>query len=99
MDSWYAAKDLMLYIEQLDKHYYCPLKSNRQVDDSNAQTPYQRVDGLQWTECERRRGKRIKIRGFAKHHNFSGLRPVTGARNVVTNDLAQNDTSVFTTGV
>ena len=29
MDSWYAAKDLMLYIEQLDKHYYCPLKSNR----------------------------------------------------------------------
>ena len=21
MDSWYAAKDLMLYIEQLDKHY------------------------------------------------------------------------------
>ena len=32
MDSWYAAKDLMLYIEQLDKHYYCPLKSNRQVD-------------------------------------------------------------------
>ena len=32
MDSWYAAKDLMLYIEQLDKHYYCPL-NDRQVDD------------------------------------------------------------------
>ena len=24
--------------------------------DSNAQTPYQRVDGLQWTECERHAG-------------------------------------------
>ena len=41
MDSWYATKDLMLHIESLDKHYYCRLKSNRQVDDSNAQTPYQ----------------------------------------------------------
>ena len=73
MDSWSAAKDLMLYIEQLDKHYYCPLKSNRQVDDSNAQQPYQRVEFLQWTECEFRHDKQIKI-------NFSGLRPVMGAR-------------------
>ena len=97
MDSWYAAKDLMLYIEQLDKHYYCPLKSNRQVDDSNAQKPYQRVDGLQWTECERRRGKRIKIRGFAKHHKVKLFRVASGNGRtdyVVTNDLAQNDTSV-----
>ena len=47
MDSWYAAKDLMMHIEQLEKHYYCPLKSNRQVDDSNTQTSYQRVDTLQ----------------------------------------------------
>ena len=73
MDSWYAAKDFMLYIEQLDKHYYCPLKSNRQVDDSNAQTPYQR-DGLQWTETERQHGKRIKIRGFPKHHKVKLFR-------------------------
>ena len=97
MDSWYATKDLMLYIEQLDKHYYCPLKSNRQVDDSNAQTPYQRVDGLQWTECERRRGKRIKIRGFPKHHKVKLFRVASGNGRtdyVVTNDLAQNDTSV-----
>ena len=65
MDSWYATKDLMLLIEQLDKHYYC-LKSNRQVDDSNAQTPYQRVDILQWSENELQHGKRIKIRGFPK---------------------------------
>ena len=97
MDSWYAAKDLMLYIEQLDKHYYCPLKSNRQVDDSNAQQPYQRVDGLQWTECELRHGKRIKIRGFPKHHKVKLFRVASGNGRtdyVVTNDLAQNDTSV-----
>ena len=31
MDSWYAAKPLMLHIEALEKHYYCPLKRNRKV--------------------------------------------------------------------
>ncbi len=36
---------------------YCPLKSNRQVDDSNAQKPYQRVDSLQWSEAELRHGE------------------------------------------
>ena len=30
----------------------------------------ERVDGLQWTERERREGKRIKIRGFPKHHKL-----------------------------
>jgi hypothetical protein len=50
-------KDLMMHIEQLDNHYYCPLKSNRQVDDSNAQKPYQRVDSLQWSETELRHGE------------------------------------------
>jgi hypothetical protein len=30
----YAAKDLMVLIEGMGKKYYCPLKSNRQVDDS-----------------------------------------------------------------
>ena len=97
MDSWYATKDLMLLIEQLDKHYYCPLKSNRQVDDSNAQTPYQRVDILQWSENELQHGKRIKIRGFPKHHKVKLFRVASGDGRtdyVVTNDLAQNDTSV-----
>ena len=97
MDSWYATKDLMMYIERLQKHYYCPLKSNRQVDDSNAQKPYQRVDRLQWTEGELLHGKRIKIRGFAKHHKVKLFRVAScnGRTDyVVTNDLAQNDTSV-----
>jgi hypothetical protein len=77
MDCWYATKDLMIHIERLRKHYYCPLKSNRQVasnpdligvDDSNAQKPYPRVDRLQWSETKIRRGKLLKISGFPKHH-------------------------------
>jgi len=36
MDSWYATKEIMLTIEKYEKIYYCPLKDNRQVDDSSA---------------------------------------------------------------
>jgi hypothetical protein len=64
MDSWYATKDLMLFIESLGKVYYCPLKDNRQVDDSGGTQPYRRVDVLGWNSVERERGKMIKIKGF-----------------------------------
>lgn len=56
MDSWYATKEIMLSIEDLKKIYYCPLKDNRQVDDSGGVEPYHRVDGLQWSDAEREYG-------------------------------------------
>ena len=59
-------QDLMLYIDQLHKVFYCPLKDNRQVDDSAGQQPYQRVDGLHWTAEELAHGKVIKVKGFPK---------------------------------
>jgi hypothetical protein len=47
MDSWYATKDLMLLIDGMgqekkekQRFFYCPLKSNRQVDDSGGEKPY-----------------------------------------------------------
>ena len=33
MDSWYATKTVMRHIEQMQKTYYCPLKTNRRVDE------------------------------------------------------------------
>ncbi len=95
MDSWYATKNLMLYIESMKKFYYCPLKDNRQVDDSQGEQPYRRVDSLSWSEAELERGKRIKIKGFPKEHKVQCFRvAVTTNRTdyVVTNDLAQNST-------
>jgi hypothetical protein len=68
MDAWYATKDLMLYIESLRKIYYCPLKDNRQVDDSLGAQPYRRVDALSWSAAELEHGKRVKIKGFPKDH-------------------------------
>ena len=40
MDTWYATKKVMLLIESLNKQYYCPLKNNRQVDESTGINPY-----------------------------------------------------------
>lgn len=95
MDTWYATKDLMLYIESLHKIYYCPLKDNRQVDDSQGAQPYRRVDALEWSEAELEQGKRVKIKGFPKEHKVQCFRvAVTTHRTdyVVTNDLAQDST-------
>ena len=46
VDTWYATKEMMLQIEKRGKIYSCPLKDNRQVDDSVGSKPYQRVDSL-----------------------------------------------------
>jgi hypothetical protein len=95
MDAWYATKDLMLYIESLKEIYYCPLKENRQVDDSYSARPSRRVDSLAWSEAELSGGKRVKIKGFPKEHKVQCFRvAVTTNRTdyVVTNDLAQDST-------
>jgi hypothetical protein len=95
MDSWYATKEIMLFIEDLKKIYYCPLKDNRQVDDSGGMEPYGRVDGLQWSETEREHGKVVKLKGFPKNHKVKLFRVVLSTQRtdyVVTNDFAQDNT-------
>ena len=97
MDTWYATKDLMLQIEKFDKIYYCPLKDNRQVDDSGGSQPYRRMDGLEWTEAEQQHGKIIKIKGFPAEHKVKVFRVVLSTQRtdyVVTNEMAQDNTQV-----
>ena len=94
MDAWYATKDLMLLIEGMGKKYYCPLKSNRQVDDSGGEHPYRRVDGLAWSERELGQGKLIKVKGFPRDHKVRlFFRVVVHPRRtewIVTNDPARD---------
>ena len=94
MDSWYASKPLLLYIESLDKTYYVPLKSNRLVDDSQESQPYQRIDTLHWTDAEQHAGKRVKLHKFPRDHKVKVFRVVSSGRTdyVATNDL-QSDVS------
>jgi hypothetical protein len=93
MDTWYATKDLMLLVERMGKTFYCPLKSNRSVDDSGAQRPYRRVDSLGWSEQELELGKLIKVKGFPGDYKLKLFRVVVNTRRtewIVTNDLPRD---------
>ena len=95
MDSWYAAKTLMLFIESLGKLYDCPLKSHRQVDDSAATSPDRRIDALDWSPQELAMGKTIKVKDVPKDHKLRLFRVEVSTHRtdwVVTNDLAQDST-------
>ena len=95
MDTWYATKDIMLRIEEFHKIYYCPLKDNRQVDDSGGSQPYRRMDSLEWTEAEQQQGKVIKIKGFPAEHKVKVFRVVLSTQRtdyIVTNEMAQDNT-------
>ena len=106
MDSWYATKRLMWLIENWHQNteqgagadkklFYCPLKSNRKVDDSGGERPYRAVSALEWSEAELQTGKKIKVYGFAPEFKVQLFRvPVSSNRTdyVVTNDLTQDST-------
>jgi hypothetical protein len=97
MDTWYATKDIMLQIEEYGKIYYCPLKDNRQVDDSGGSHPYQRVDSLTWTQEEQQHGKMIKIKGFPANHKVKVFRVAFSTKRtdyIVTNEIAQDNVEV-----
>jgi hypothetical protein len=93
MDSWYATQKLMAHIDQLEKVYYCPLKTNRRVDDSGGTQDYQRVDELIWSLENLQQGKLIKIRGFPANHKVKLFRVTMSTHRtefVATNDLSQS---------
>lgn|SRR5512144_1391047 len=97
MDSWYASQKLMAHIDQWGKIYYCPLKTNRLVDDSGGAEPYQRIDHLLWTARDLRHGKLIKIRKFPKDKKVKLFRVTVSTDRtefVTTNDLSQQTMNV-----
>ncbi len=97
MDTWYAERKTMMLIERLGKLYYCPVKSNRLVDDSDGKQPYQRVDSLVWNATEQAQGKIIHIKDFPKGHRVKLFRLELSTEHteyIVTNDMAQNDPQV-----
>jgi hypothetical protein len=95
METWYATKDLMLFIASLQKHYSCPLKDHRQVDDAGGERPYQRVDSLTWSAHALQHGKRIKSKGVPQDHKVQCVRVEVSTHRTewsVTNDLAHDAT-------
>lgn len=97
MDSWYATNSLMQYIEGLGKYYYCPLKRNRLVDDTEGREKYKHIEALEWSENEQEKGKIIKIKAFPKNKKVKLFRVIVSTDKtefIVTNDLTQDSTDV-----
>lgn len=97
MDTWYAVHSLMLYIDSLEKVYYCPLKDNRLVDDTFAKEKSKRIELLEWSTEELECGKIVKIKGFPAQKKVKLFR-VTVSTNrtdyIATNDLSPRSTDV-----
>lgn len=97
MDSWYATKTLMQYIDNLGKYYYCPLKKNRLVDDTGGREEYKRIESLNWSPSELEQGKIIKIKTFPKDKKVKLFRVTVSTDKtefVATNDLTQDSTDI-----
>src|SRR5207253_2376543 len=98
MDAWYAAKEVMLQVANMGKTFYCPLKSNRLVDDSDdssGEQPYRRIEMLDWSEDELAEGKLVKVKGFPGEFKVKLFRVEVSTHRtewVVTNDLSQGST-------
>jgi hypothetical protein len=79
------------------KIYYCPIKTNRHVDDSEGERKHQRVDKLKWSEKEQKEGKTIHLKKMPKGHRMKLFRLVLTTERtdyVITNDMTQDDADV-----
>lgn len=97
MDSWYASMQVIKRVEALDKLYYCPIKTNRYVDDSAGEKDHQRVDQLQWSEEEQKGGKTVHLKKMAKGHRVNLFRLALSTERtdyVITNDMTQDNSDV-----
>lgn len=100
MDSWYATKRIILLIEKLNKIYYCPLKKNRLVDDSQGVNNYQNIEKLKWNDEELKKGKMVKINKFPQNHKVRLFRVSISTNRtdfVITNDKTQESTDAVKT--
>lgn len=96
MDSWYAVSELFKWLITNKKTFYCPIKSNRKVDDSGGQEPYQPVSYLSWSTTDVQQGKTIKVHKMPKDSVFKLFRVLVSTHRtdyIITNDLTQQDTA------
>lgn len=92
MDSWYASNKMMLFIHNLGKKFYCPIKKNRLARNFNSTDYYNAIPKLDWTEEELNNGKPIRLKGMPRDFVMK-MYQVSISTNrtdyVVTNDTSQ----------
>lgn len=93
VDSWYASNKFMLFVHDMKKNFYCPLKSNRLVRAYGTKDYYEAVKGIALDDNEIKNGKQIRLKGMPEDFYMKLFRvPVSTNRTdyVVTNDPSQN---------
>ncbi len=93
VDTWYASNKFMLFVHDLDKLFYCPLKHNRLARSQGSKEHYKPITEIEITESELNLGKNIRLRGMPAGFPMKLFRvPVSTNRTdyVVTNDTSQN---------
>ena len=94
MDSWYATVNIMKYLIKEEKIFYCPVKSNRKVDDSGGKEPYKPVEELNWSEQELKQGKLVKLHQFPLDKKVKLFRVEVSTHRtdyIITNDVEQDN--------
>ena len=96
MNIWYAIMALFKWLLAAGKTFYYPLKSNRLVDNSGGQQPYQPVGCLDWSNGEVERGKFLKVKGMPKGCKLKRFRILVSTHRtdyLVTNEAEPHDTA------
>ena len=64
VDTWYASNKFMLFVHDLGKYFYCPIKRNRLVRLAGVKEHYEVVTELSWSEKALTFGKIIRLKGM-----------------------------------
>lgn len=100
MDSWYATTELLKYAIKEHKIFYCPIKSNRKIDDSGGKDPYKQAFDTPFTNEEVKSGKLVKVFKMPMDCYFKLFRVLVSTTRtdyIITNDLTQNSTEAAET--
>jgi len=96
MDSWYSTHKIMLNVNDENKVFYCPLKSNRLVSKTDEKYDHRPLTELSWTDKELQSGVLVHLNKFPARFHLKLFRiAVNNHRTdfVVTNDLTQNSSN------
>ena len=91
MDTWYATSTLMLFINDHNKIFYCPMRKNRLAKLKGSDETYQPLRSFEWSEDELRHGKLIRLKGMPEHLQMKLFSVAISSNR--TDLIATNDTS------
>jgi len=100
MDCWYATTELFKYLIKETKTFYCPVKSNRKIDDTKEKEPYKQVQEAFWSDADVVHGKTIKLFKMPLDTYFKLFRVLVSTTRtdyIITNDTDQPDTDAAET--